>query len=70
MKGYECKTWDYLRELGVEHERYCPYALVCNGLCYFANEIEQPEKALVPEDTGMNRFFARLKKTAEIINSK
>jgi len=70
MKGHECKTWDYLVEIGEKQERFCPFALACHGMCHFVNEIEQPEKALVPEDIGINRFFARLEKTAEIINSK
>jgi len=64
----ECKTWDYLVEIGNKHGRYCSYASVCNGVCYFVDEILHPKKTAINPNEGLNRFYARLKKTVKYRN--
>lgn len=62
----ECKTWDYLVEIGDKSERYCPYASVCIGtVCCFADGILYPERTTINPKEGSNRFYARLEKTVE-----
>jgi len=64
----ECKTWDYLTEIGIKEGTYCPYASVCRGMCHFANEIFHPEATAIDPEEGRNRFYARLEKTKAYVN--
>jgi len=64
----ECKTWDYLVEIGNKDERYCPYASVCTGACYLLEQMFYPEETSINPKEGLNRFYTRLKKTVSYIN--